>query len=266
MRSLVLTVLAVLLATAFVLAEDGEAARLNEEGNRLYGEGRFEEALARYAEGLATEPDSRALHYNMGNALYRLGRVDEAVREYAAASREGGEAASLGTAAPFNEGTARLTAGDYEEAVKSLRDVLLQAPGDEDARHNLELALARLQEQQAQQQSQDESQKQEGDQGEEGEGAEGDEERQQQEPSEGDQQPPEGEKSPDEGAPPVAPQPQEGEPGQEPEEAPRPETAEELSREEARRLLEALARDERADLKETLERPPAKKRKATRDW
>jgi tetratricopeptide (TPR) repeat protein len=256
-------VLALLLATSSVLAEGGEAARLNEEGNRLYREGRFEDALARYAAGLASEPDSRALHYNMGNALYRLGRVDEAIREYVAASRDGGETASLGTAAPFNEGTARLTAGDYEEAVKSLRDVLLQAPGDEDARHNLELALARLQEQQARQQSQDESQQQEGDQGEEGKDPEEGEEREQ---KEGDQQPRDGEESPDEKAPPAAPQPQDGEPGQESEEAPRPETAEELSREEARRLLEALARDERADLKETLERPPAKKRKATRDW
>jgi Ca-activated chloride channel family protein len=261
-----LAVLAVVLASAMALAESGEVARLNEEGNRLYDEGRFEDALARYAEGLVMEPDSRVLHYNMGNALYRLGRVEEAIREYAAASRESRESASLGTAAPFNEGTARLTAGNYEEAVERLRDVLLQAPADEDARHNLELALARLQEQQAQQERQKESQQEEGEQGEEGEAAKGDEQRDQQEQSDENQHPRDGEESPDEEASPMAPQPQGGETAQEPEEAPRPETAEELSREEARRLLEALARDERADLKETLERPPAKKQKATRDW
>ena len=68
-----------------LLAVEGQAARLNQEGNKLYQEGKLEEALNRYAEAVALDPGSSALHYNLGNALYRAGRIEEALGAYAEA-------------------------------------------------------------------------------------------------------------------------------------------------------------------------------------
>jgi Ca-activated chloride channel family protein len=254
-----------LLAVVTTSAGEGEVARLNEEGNLLYREGRYEEALARYAEALSEAPDSPILHYNLGNALFRLGRLEDAVREYGTATAGSGEVASLGTAPPFNEGTAWLGAKEYAKAVQRLRDVLLAAPDDEDARRNLELALARLQEQQRRKQG--DSQQREGEQGDEsdqqsrGDGEAGD---QRTSPADGDGGP--DDRQPDApDAPPQAPEPQDS--GEESQESDaRSQDREEIGREEARRLLEALSQDEKADLKELLKRQPRKERKATRDW
>jgi hypothetical protein len=44
-------------------ADEQAAARLNQEGNRLYREGKHEEALGRYAEALAADPASPVVRY-----------------------------------------------------------------------------------------------------------------------------------------------------------------------------------------------------------
>ena len=52
--------------------------RATEEANRLLREGRTEEALAAYREGLRHSPDVADLHYGEALALYAFKRFDEA--------------------------------------------------------------------------------------------------------------------------------------------------------------------------------------------
>ena len=59
-------VLAVTLLASPAHAQEGRAAR---DGNRLYEEGRFQEAHERYLQGLAEAPESAVLRFNDGNAL-----------------------------------------------------------------------------------------------------------------------------------------------------------------------------------------------------
>ena len=252
-------------------AGQAAAARLNQEGNRLYLEGRHEEALSRYAEALAAAPDSPEVRTNMANALYRLGRTEEALQEYAHAVGQATGARTLGQDARFNEGTALLDAGRFADAAERLRRVLLDAPEDDAARHNLELALARLQQQQEkQQQSQDgaQDQPQQDQEQDGGDRRTGEQDRSRPQEGEGESQ---GERRPQESQGPGEAPPQ-GDPGERSQEeadgaAPRPATPEEdLPGEEARRLLAALAQDERAALKEALQKPPRQGARAARDW
>lgn len=60
---------------------------LYHEGNRLYQEGDFEGAAARYQAVLEAGMESAALHYNLGNAHFRLGRLADAVVAYERAAR-----------------------------------------------------------------------------------------------------------------------------------------------------------------------------------
>jgi Ca-activated chloride channel family protein len=256
---------------AYLVAEDGQAARLNQEGNALYQEGKLEEALNRYAEALALDPESSALQYNLGNALYRAGRFEEALDAYSQATAGQEMNTDLGQAARFNEGTASLQAEDFENAVRSLREAVIANPDDEGGRRNLELALARMQQEQQEQQEQE----QEGEEDQEESGEEG--QRESDQPQEGEneqEQDQEGDRQSEQNPDPqgdAPPQPQ-GNQQDEPPESPEgsePTPAEEsqdLSEEEARRLLAALDRDEREELKESLEKPKKRKAGGGRDW
>ncbi len=57
---------------ADVIAQQGVGIALK-EGNRLYEEGRFDQAVGWYQTALKAEPNSATIHYNLGNAYFRLG-------------------------------------------------------------------------------------------------------------------------------------------------------------------------------------------------
>jgi len=47
--------------------------------------GRTEEAIQKYEDALAIDPDDSQVHNNLGSALAKLGRMDEAIREFRSA-------------------------------------------------------------------------------------------------------------------------------------------------------------------------------------
>ncbi|MFQ5768142.1 MAG: tetratricopeptide repeat protein [Acidobacteriota bacterium] len=278
--------LLMVLAPAATLAGGADVARLNTEGNRLYARGEHEKALAKYVEALeeakqAVPEQVPTLHYNMGNALYRLGRFEEAAREYAQAGA--GKTGSLGNSAQYNEGNTRFAAEDYDGAADLYRKVLRSAPGRKDARHNLELALARqrMKERQEngkespegsrkdkkkQRQGQDQesgTQRQAGSENQGGQKGNTDARRQPGKERQGSpaRQAPEGFGLGGE----MAAAGDEGD-NETDHEASRTRQAE-IGREEAARLLKAMEQDERADLKEALRRPRRKRgRMRGHDW
>ena len=70
-----------------------EAGALREAGNEAFREGRIDEALAKYVQGIALCPDSAALHANASAAYLRAGRYREAAASADSARRlahEGG--------------------------------------------------------------------------------------------------------------------------------------------------------------------------------
>ena len=58
-----------------------------EEGNRLYQEGDFAGAAARYESVVESGYEAAALYYNLGNARFRLGELARAVVAYERAAR-----------------------------------------------------------------------------------------------------------------------------------------------------------------------------------
>jgi len=93
-------------------------------------------------------PDPR-LAYNAGTARLAAGGEKRAVDrlQQAVAAIDAGEAADLAFAARYNLGNAKLAVDDAAGAVAAFKQALRLEPGDAAAKHNLELALARLEEQ-----------------------------------------------------------------------------------------------------------------------
>ncbi len=58
-----------------------------EQGNQLYREGKFRDALVRYESVVEQGYIDAALYYNVGNCQYRLGRVGQAILAYERALR-----------------------------------------------------------------------------------------------------------------------------------------------------------------------------------
>jgi Ca-activated chloride channel family protein len=184
---LALVILALLLGAC---GEESDSIRTrNNEANRLYDEGQFEEALEAYQSLQAERPDLPELAYNAGNTLHRLGRFDRAIAETQRALPP--VTVQLGAATYFALGNHYFAQQDLANAFESYKSALLLDPNDADAKWNLEIVLFLMN----QQQPQGEQQPQPSEQG------------------EGEQPPPGSEQSPEPGEP---GEPQPGEPQQQP--------------------------------------------------
>jgi tetratricopeptide (TPR) repeat protein len=217
-----------LLAPRPALAVD--AAARNNEGNRLYQQKRYDEALKMYTDAQAAAPGAPALHYNIGNVLFRKGEYDKAIEEYLRAqSKTDG---NLSESSVFNRGNAQMMKGQVKEAVGSYIQALRMDPNDADAKRNLELALRLLKQQQQQQQQQKQDQKDDQKQQQKNQPSPA---QQQNKDQQNDQKPPQ------------------KRPGQ-------------MSEEEARQILEALRENDKEGLRKHAQQVSPQTRNPEEDW
>ena len=151
------------------------------EGNRLFKNGKFEEATSKYGEVLVDRPDSPLLNFNMGDAHYKAGKYAEAIASFArvrvaeddpqraakTAYNAGNAQYRLGAAAESGKPQDALTA--YAGALVAYRRALGADPTDQDAKFNYEFVSKKIEDlkkkleeqkqQQEQQQQSDQQQK-----------------------------------------------------------------------------------------------------------
>ncbi len=156
MKRTVITVLC-LLTGALVFAQQA-AVR---EGNLLYREGRFDDAVKKYDEAIATDPADLTASYNRANALAKKGDKAAARDEYnklleKAGSLQGNNA--IRERALYDRGVLEQQEKQLAESIRSWKDALKLDPADTLARENLQKALREKKQQDAQQQKQQKQQ------------------------------------------------------------------------------------------------------------
>ena len=110
------------------------------QGNKLYGKEQYAPALEQYAlAGQRSPKDARPV-FNAGDALFKLGQFDRAADAFSAVAQSRAPAAVRADAF-YNLGNSRFSAQQYQEAVQAYRRTLMLDPGDLAARHNLAVAL-----------------------------------------------------------------------------------------------------------------------------
>jgi Tfp pilus assembly protein PilF len=166
-------------AIAAVNVSADELRNLAAEGNRLFAEQKYDEALEKYRSAQVESPESPHLYFNIANALARQGKFDEAMTEYRKVYSR--ESPSLGACALYNIGVCQYRQAEQlvgtqeyqkalevlEQCMESNREAMKIAPTDEDPKFNYEQAkrkwkevLDALRKQQEEQKKQQEQQKQ----------------------------------------------------------------------------------------------------------
>ena len=125
-------------------------ASKNKTANRLYEQGRYHDAEKVYLEAQANMPGRPELSYNLGNTLIRQKKYDQALQSLRQSIAKGNRGMQVNSW--YNIGNALFDLGNFKDSAQAYIQALRLNPADRDAKHNLELAQKKLQEQQQQQQ------------------------------------------------------------------------------------------------------------------
>jgi tetratricopeptide (TPR) repeat protein len=123
--------------------ENQEFMALFEEGNQLFEQGQYQEAVAKYQEFLEKQPAIYQININIGNALKEAGEYEEAIAAYQTVlekveeekgSLEGDEAAARALA---GIGESYISMDQLDEAGEYLRQAVEIFPKDETIAFNV---------------------------------------------------------------------------------------------------------------------------------
>lgn len=138
-----------LLIFAFLLS----ASSLNDarKANEAFRSGDYETAVQLYQQALESNPSDARLHFNLGSALARMGDAEQSVRAFERA-KELMDDPQQQSMADYNAGTLLAESEMYDEAVNFFRDALRKNPHDPDIKHNYEMSIRKQQQQEQEQQ------------------------------------------------------------------------------------------------------------------
>jgi len=128
-------------------------ASKNNKGNRLFEKGKFEEAEKAYLSAQGGDPGRPEILYNLGNSLIKQKKLKEGEQVLGQAISKGDKA--VREKSWYNKGNALYSADNYKDAADAYIQALRMNPSDADAKHNLELALLKLQQQEQQKSGKD---------------------------------------------------------------------------------------------------------------
>jgi Ca-activated chloride channel family protein len=130
------------------------------KGNKLYRKSEYAGSEGMYRKAQGQEKPAEDAGFNLGAALYKQGRFGEAAKEYgtdAASDRADTLKKAEGL---YNLGNSLLKDQKYEESIKAYIKSLMLNPSDMQAKYNLAYAQDQLKKQEQQQQDQNKDQQQ----------------------------------------------------------------------------------------------------------
>ncbi len=208
------------------------------EGNNHFEKSKFDQSEISYRKALEEQSDSYKALFNLGDALYKQDKFEDAAGEFNTLSQTGID--KISRARSFhNLGNSLLKANRVEESIQAYKNALRNYPDDLETKYNLAYAQDLLKQQQQQQQKQKEQDQ---------ENSEQDKQEQQDKKKEQTEQ-------------------QQNEQQQQQDQQQKQQQEPQISKEDAKRLLEALAENEK-ELQEKLKKAEARKNRVVvrKNW
>jgi Ca-activated chloride channel homolog len=125
------------------------------KGNDAYKKKDYETATKKYGEVVQKNENNATAQFNLGNALYKTEKKEDAVNAFEKAQTTLTKPIEKSNAL-YNKGVVLQNDKKLEECIVSYKNALKSNPNNEDARHNLQLALKK---QQQEKQKQDKDKK-----------------------------------------------------------------------------------------------------------
>ena len=113
------------------------------EGNKLYQQKNYKEAANAYQQALSKNPTYTPGMFNLGNALFQQKNYD-ASRQVLGATAKQVKDKNVKADANYNIGNTYMQEQKWEEAVNAYKQALRNNPQDEAAKYNLSYALAMM--------------------------------------------------------------------------------------------------------------------------
>lgn len=217
-------------------------------GNAAAKAGLSDAALLHYQRALDEKGDSSVVLFDKGNLLYQQKDLDGASNSYLGALRSR-ETLAEQSQTLYNLGNSFYENQKYDKAIASYIESLKRNPTDADAKYNLELARRMLMQQQQQQQQQ-QDQKQDQDQKKDQQQQEQNQDQKQEQKQDQQQQQ----------------QPEQQQDQKQEQKAPPPQLDQQMSPEEAERILNALLQNEQNALKDAKKVKVLSRAKRVKDW
>lgn len=123
------------------------AKELIKKGNEAYGKKDYDQAIMSYRQAEEKKPGNPVAQYNLGNALYKNNKADEAVAAYDNALPKI-ESKTDKAKTFYNKGVVLQNNKKLPECIEAYKNALKLNPDDEDARQNLQKALAQQKQEQ----------------------------------------------------------------------------------------------------------------------
>jgi tetratricopeptide (TPR) repeat protein len=142
---------ALVFAAIIPVAKAKSPASKNEEGNRLFAQGRFEDAEKAYLEAQGKIPGKPEILYNLGNSLIKQNKFEQGIQSLRQSIGNGDK--GIKEYSWYNAGNAFFSMGKFKDSAEAYVQALKLSPSDRDAKHNLELALLKLKQQESRQQN-----------------------------------------------------------------------------------------------------------------
>jgi Ca-activated chloride channel family protein len=122
------------------------------DGVDEYNKGKYVDAEVNFKKGKEKAPESFEAHFNLGDAYYKQGKLDESLKEFYS-SLELTQDPSLKASAYHNIGNSLLKAKKIKESIEAYKNSLKINPNDQETKYNLSYALSLLDKQKNQQQN-----------------------------------------------------------------------------------------------------------------
>ncbi len=231
------------------------------QGNKQYKEEVFDESEILYRKALEKEQQSYSGEFNLGDAMYKQEKFEDAARSFHKLAENQTDPIKLGELY-HNIGNSFLKANQLEASIEAYKQALRNNPEDNETRHNLAYAQ-QMQQQQQDQQNQDQD-KQDQDQDKQDQDQDKDKQDQDQDKQDQDQDQQEQNQDQDQQD---QNQNQDQQDQQDQNQDQQQQQQPQISKEDARRMLQALQQDEQ-DLQEKLQKQKAQatKVKVLKDW
>ena len=129
------------------------------KGNEAYKKNDFETAIKQYQQATTKNDKNTKAQFNLGNALYKSDKKEDAITVYDKAANDATKPVEKSNAL-YNKAVALQNTKKLKESIDAYKKALMQDGNNEDARHNLQLALRQQKQEKQKEKEQKEKEKQ----------------------------------------------------------------------------------------------------------